>query len=177
MVVNLKDVWNLSKGFPKVGLVKVACVVMEIGMIDVLIVFCGPWCIFPVVFPTHCEPLLQERNLFPKAISIDLISKAELAMESTTLYVFLHHVFPHEAYSSEIGPILCIGIHGKVVARMCNKAPIGLMSTGNKEFISSTAEVRSYGVGPFGAEMFFHLQINIVSIKAPSLMSIDGICL
>lgn len=152
-----------------------ASVVVEVRMLDFLVVSRCPVGIFPVVLPTRCGPLFQERDFLPHSIRVNLISKAELSMESIALNVLLEYILPHVANAAKFGSLIGINIESEIIPRVSNEAPAGLVSACDQKFIPRASQVGGDGIRPLHA-LVFHLKVNVVAVEHPSLMAKDGLC-
>src|SRR4051812_46509694 len=100
MIIKSKNVRDLTKCFSQMRLIEMAGIVVEIGVANVFFVFCSPRRILASLLSTHGCPLLQERQLLPKSISVDLTTKTKLHVEPSTFGVLLENVLPHQAYAT-----------------------------------------------------------------------------
>lgn len=174
MIINLHHMRNLGKRLPQMWLIEVAGIIMKVRMIDILFMLGSPRCILSILFPAHCKPLFQEGNLLPQPVCIYLIAKAKLRVETSTFDVLLHDVFPHETDPTETRALVGVDVEGEVIAGVGDEAPARLVATCDKELVPRAAKVGGYGISPLGAARILHWQINLVLVKDPSLMTIDG---
>ena len=139
MIINLQNMRNLRKRFPQIRLIEMARIEMEVSMSDIFLMPRSPRLILPVLLPTRSKPLLQQRYFSPYPIPVDLITQAQLRMKPTALDVLGHDIFPHEANTTQPGPLIGTDIEGEVVSGSSDEAPIRFMSAGYQEFVPSAA--------------------------------------
>jgi hypothetical protein len=58
MIIQLEEIWDLRIRLPQVWLIPTTCIVVEIRMCDLFIMFCGPWRIFSILLPSDLNPFL-----------------------------------------------------------------------------------------------------------------------
>lgn len=177
MIINLTNVRNLGKGFPKIRLVEMTSVVVEVRMGDILLVCSSPGRILPSLFSTDLQPLLQACNFLPHAISVDLASKTQLCMEPANLIVLLHNIFPYETHTTKTGSLIGIDIDREIISGCCDKSPVGFVSASDKELVASAAQMGGNSICPFRWGHLVHLNVNFVPVKCPPLVSgnVDGL--
>ena len=170
MIIDLQYVRDLSECLSQIRLVKMAGVIMEICVGNILFVPGGPRCTLAIILTTHCQPLLQKRNFLPQSVSVYLITKSKLNVKSTALDVLLQDIFPHESDASKLRTLTHICVQCEIVAGMCYESPIRLKATSNQEFVASATQMRCDRIRPFVTRTFTHLQINVVPVKGPPLV-------
>ena len=168
---------DLCECFPQIWLIEVAGVIVEVGVADFLLMLRCPWGIFAGFLAACCCPLLQQRDLFPESISVDLTTKSQLYVEAATFGILLENVFPHKSHSTKLGPVVGADIECEIVAGVSNKPPACFVTASNQELVTCATKVGGNSVGPFGRMLFLHPQVDVVSVEDPCLMSVDGICL
>ena len=174
MVVERQDVRDLRERLPQVRLVEMARVVMKVGVRDVLLVARGPRSVLTVLLAARSGPLLQQWDLFPHPVRVDLPSETQLSVEAVAIYVLLQYVLPHEADPAQLGALVGVDVDGEIVARVSDESPGRLGTPGHEEFVSRAAKMRRDSVGPFSA-LLLHLQVDVVPEEYPPLMAVDGV--
>lgn len=173
MVIDLQHVRNLREGLAHERLVKVAGIIMEIRMGNILLVPRRPGGVLAVLTTLHAEPLFEQRDLAPETVAVDLIAESQLHVEPTALDVLLEDVFPHEPDTAELGPFVLVGRGREVVAAVGDHAPARLVPAGYDEFVARAAEVGGHRVGPSLGARLGHLQVDVVLVEGPALVGED----
>lgn len=174
MVIDLRDVRNLRPRLPQIRLVKMARIVVEIGVFHLLFMSRRPWSVLARFLAAHLQPLLQQGNLLPHAIGKDLSTQSQLAVETANLCVLLHDVFPHVAHTAQLLAVIGANIERKIVPRRRDEAPVRFVSSRNKKLVARAAQMRRDGIGPLRRSGLLHLKVNVVPIERPALMRRDG---
>lgn len=177
MVIQRKDVGNLSKRLSQPNLIPVARIVVKVRMLNLLVMLGRPLRILAVFLSAHGSPLPQQRNLFPQPIGKDLVAQTKLGVEATTFNMLLKDILPHEADAAKPSALIRGDGNGKVVSAVCDETPGSLVAASDKELVAGAAEVGGDGIGPFGALVLIHRQIDIVPVEEISLVAIDWVCL
>lgn len=106
MIINLANTRNTRPGLPQERLIKMARIIMEIRIPDLLLMAHRPRRIFPILLALDIQPVPQNRQLFPNAISINLIARRNLCVEASNVNVLLQDVFPHVPRAAETTPLI-----------------------------------------------------------------------
>jgi hypothetical protein len=174
MIINLQDVRDLRKRFPQVWLIKVAGIVVEVGMRNVFLVAGCPLDILLVLAAAHGKPLLEKRHFFPESITVNLVSQAQLDVEATAFDVLLEDILPHESDSAKLGTLVLRCSGGEIIARVCDETPTRFLTSSDNKLVAGAAQMGRDSVCPSFGTSFRHGELNIILVKLPPLVRENG---